>query len=147
MTNSIRIKEPQTQKEFEAYYFLRFEILRKPWNQPPGSEKDANEETSTHLMAIDEKDNVLGVCRIQFNSTTEAQLRFMAVKENTQGSGIGKKLMSFAEANAKQNGASSIILQARENAVEFYKKCGYSVKEKSFLMWDLIQHYLMEKKL
>ncbi|MGZ4116014.1 MAG: GNAT family N-acetyltransferase [Bacteroidia bacterium] len=147
MTNSIIIKEPQTQKEFEAYYLLRYEILRKPWNQPPGSEKDTNENSSIHIMACDENNTVLGVCRLQFNSSSEAQLRFMAVKENTQGSGIGRKLIEYAEAKAKANGASSMILQARENAVDFYKKCNYIIIEKSFLMWDLIQHYLMGKKL
>jgi N-acetylglutamate synthase-like GNAT family acetyltransferase len=147
MNQSIRIIEPQTQKEFEAYYLLRYEVLRKPWNQPVGSEKDANEETSIHIMAVDENNTVLGVCRVQLNSPSEAQLRFMAVKENTQGLGIGKKLIEYAEKKAQQNDASEMILQAREIAIEFYKKCGYTIAEKSFLMWDLIQHYLMKKKL
>lgn len=39
----------------------------------------------------------------------------------------------------------SIELQSRENAVEFYKSCGYDIKEKSFKLWDVIQHYLMIK--
>ena len=98
-------------------------------------------------MACDQNNNVLGVCRLQFNTPLEAQLRFMGVKENTQGLGIGKKLIAFAEEKAKNKGATKIILQAREIAIEFYKKCGYSIVEKSFLMWDEIQHYLMEKKL
>ena len=38
-----------------------------------------------------------------------------------------------------------IELQARENAVEFYKNSGFTVKEKSFVLWDIIQHYLMVK--
>lgn len=142
---SIIIKEPQTLKEFEAYYLLRYEVLRKPWNQPPGSEKDTNEDSSIHIMACDKNNQVLGVCRLQFNSPSEAQLRYMCVKENTQGLGIGKKLIAYSEEKAKKLGAKKIILQAREIAVEFYKKCGYSIVEKSFLMWDEIQHYLMTK--
>jgi N-acetylglutamate synthase-like GNAT family acetyltransferase len=126
---------------------LRYDVLRKPWNQPSGSEKDNQEDTSIHIMACDENNNVSGVCRLQFNSAAEAQLRFMGVKENTQGLGIGKKLIEYAEARAKQKGAEKMVLQAREIAVEFYKKCGYSIVEKSFLMWDEIQHYLMDKKL
>ena len=98
-------------------------------------------------MAFDQHNTVVGVCRLQFNSKTEAQLRFMGVKTNTQGLGIGKQLIIYAEQKAKQRGATKIILQAREIAVEFYKKCDYSIVEKSFLMWDEIQHYLMEKKL
>jgi predicted GNAT family N-acyltransferase len=145
--NSIIIKEPQTPQEFEAYYLLRYEVLRKPWNQPLGSEKDDQEETAIHLMACDENNTVLGVCRLQFNSVSEAQLRFMGVKGNTQGMGVGKKLIAYSEAKARQQNATTMILQAREIAVEFYKKCGYTVKEKSFLMWNEIQHFLMIKNL
>lgn len=98
-------------------------------------------------MACDNENNVLGVCRLQFNSPIEAQLRFMGVKDKTQGLGIGKKLIVYAEEKAKQEGAKKIILQAREIAVEFYKKFGYTIVEKSFLMWDEIQHFLMEKNI
>lgn len=126
---------------------MRYEILRKPWNQPPGSEKDTHEDSSIHIMAVDQNNTILGVCRLQFNSSTETQVRFMAVKEDTQGLGIGKQLIAYAEQKATQLGATNQILQAREIALEFYKKCGYTVKEKSFLLWDEIQHYLMEKQL
>jgi N-acetylglutamate synthase-like GNAT family acetyltransferase len=112
-----------------------------------GSEKDNSEDASTHIMASDENGNLVGVCRLQKNAPDQAQLRFMAVKETLQGKGIGMKLIAYAEDKAKQQGAKILILQARETVIEFYKKCGYSVVEKSFLMWDKIQHYLMEKKL
>lgn len=139
--------EPQTQKEFEAYYLLRYETLRKPWNKPLGSEKDEQENESIHLMACDENRNILGVCRVQFNSSDEAQLRYMAVKGGTQGLGIGKKLIEFAERKAREKSAEKMILQSREIAIGFYEKCGYTIVEKSYLMWEQIQHYLMEKKL
>ncbi len=126
---------------------MRYEVLRKPWKQPIGSEKDANEDTSIHIMACNQTNIVLGVSRLQFNTPLEAQLRFMGVKENSQVLGIGKKLIAYAEEKAKKEGATKIILQAREIALDFYKKCGYTLVEKSFLMWDEIQHYLMEKKL
>ncbi|MDQ3046749.1 MAG: GNAT family N-acetyltransferase [Bacteroidota bacterium] len=146
-SDTIIIREPQTSQEFEAYYLLRYEVLRKPWNQPPGSEKDAQENEAIHMMAVNDQNEVLGVCRLQMNSSTEAQLRFMGVKENTQGLGIGKKMIRAAEEKAISLGAKVMILQAREIAVDFYKKTGYSVKEKSFLMWDQIQHYLMQKNI
>jgi N-acetylglutamate synthase-like GNAT family acetyltransferase len=147
MLNSIRIIEPQTTQQFEAYYLVRFEVLRKPWNQPPGSEKDDMENNSIHAMAVDENNNVLGVCRLQYNSPMEAQLRYMGVKGNTQGRGIGRKLITYLEEKARNEGASKMILHSREIAVDFYKKCDYEIIEKSYLMWGEIQHYLMEKKL
>jgi N-acetylglutamate synthase-like GNAT family acetyltransferase len=145
-SDSIKIVEPQTKEQFEAYFLLRYEVLRKPWNQPPGSEKDDQEDKSIHIMAT--LDNAaLGVCRLQLNSPSEAQLRYMGVQKNTQGLGIGRKLIAYAENKAKQKNCKKIILHSRETAVEFYEKCGYSVAEKSYLMWGEIQHYLMEKEL
>ena len=126
---------------------MRYEVLRKPWDQPPGSDKDDQEQTSIHAMACDENEVVLGVCRLQYNSATEAQVRFMGVRTDTQGLGIGRKLIGYMEEKARRHGAQRMILQARENAVDFYKRCGYRVTEKTFLMWGLIQHYLMEKTL
>jgi N-acetylglutamate synthase-like GNAT family acetyltransferase len=147
MSKNILIKEPQTAKEFEAYFLLRYNVLRKPWNQAPGSERDDQEDSSIHAMAVDENQEVLGVARLQFNSPEEAQLRYMAVKENTQGLGIGRKLVEHMEEKARQQNRKVLVLQARENAVDFYKKCGYTIVEKSFLMWGEIQHYLMSKQL
>ncbi len=143
----IFIREPQTPKEFVAYYLVRYEVLRKPWNKTEGSEKDEIENDCVHAMACDENNNVMGVCRLQFNTETEAQLRYMAVVKNAQGTGVGKALIDFMEWKAIEKGSEKIILQSRENAVGFYKKCGYTIVEKSFLMWGEIQHYLMEKKL
>ncbi len=144
---TIKIIEPQSSQEFEAYYLIRYNTLRKPWNQPIGSEKDNHEAESIHAMAVNENNEVLGVCRLQYNSETEAQLRFMGVINEAQGLGIGRLLIDYMELKAKNHGTRTMILQARENALDFYKKCGYSVKEKTFKLWDLIQHYLMTKEL
>ena len=54
----IIVIEPQTPEEFKQYFSLRYEILRKPWGQPKGSERDEGEETSIHRMIIDNKTKV-----------------------------------------------------------------------------------------
>ncbi len=147
MNYTVKIIEPQTPQEFEAYYLIRFNTLRKPWNQPLGTEKDQYEKNSIHVMAVDGSNNVLGVCRLQYNSPTEGQLRFMGVTEDARGMGIGKLLIEYLEKKAKNNGAQRMILQARENAIPFYLKSGYTIKEKTHLLWGEIQHYLMSKEL
>ena len=40
-----------------------------------------------------------------------------------------------------------MILNARENAVLFYKKLGYHITEKSNLLYGKIQHYRMKKNI
>ena len=144
----MKIIEPTTSEEFKKYYNLRYEVLRKPWGQPSGSERDEREETSIHRMIIDNKTgNALAVGRLQFNSTHEAQIRFMAVADDLQGKGLGSQIISALENIARGNGIQRIILSSRENALQFYKSNGYAIVEKTHLLFGEIQHWLMEKEL
>ena len=144
----MKIIEPTTSEEFKKYYNLRYEILRKPWGQPPGSERDEGEETSIHRMIIDKKTgNALAVGKLQFNSIHEAQIRYMAVADDLQGKGLGSQIISALEDVARGEGIQRIILSARENALQFYKNNGYEIIEKTHLLFGKIQHWLMRKKL
>jgi len=141
-----RIKQPQTEAEFKRYYRLRWQLLRAPWQQPEGSEADAIEASCFHVMAVDD-DKVIGVARLQFNTNDEAQLRYMAVSPSYEGQGIGRALIEALEQRAKKSSHKKIILDAREPAVGFYKKLGYQVIKKSYLLFGEIQHFRMSKEL
>jgi predicted GNAT family N-acyltransferase len=140
------IKPPETESDFEQYFQLRWKILRKPWHQKKGTEQDNDEKTSYHLMAI-ENNTVLGVARLQLITQNKAQLRYMAVENTHSGLGIGKAIVQSMENYALNNNIHSIMLHARENAVGFYEKLGYKIIEKSYLLFDSIQHYEMKKEL
>jgi len=141
------IKQPETEEEFKQYYHLRWKLLRAPWNQPEGSEIDDIEDQCFHIMAVNELNKVVGVARLQFNSNTEAQIRYMAVAKKQERKGIGHKLVNAIEHHANKSGSETIILDAREPAVIFYKKLGYKVTRKSYLLFDEIQHFRMKKAL
>jgi len=144
----VEIIEPNTSTEFKIYYNLRYEVLRKPWFQPKGSERDDGDETSLHRMIIDEPNGkAVAVGRLQFNTIEEAQIRYMAVSDDYQGMGYGSKIVKALDNIARKKGSRKIILQSRENAVKFYEKNGYKIIEKSYLLFDEIQHWLMEKEL
>ena len=144
----ITIIEPLTPEEFKQYYSLRYKILRKPWGQPRGSERDNEDEISHHRMIIDEATgDAIAVGRLQVNTKEEAQIRYMAVADNYQGKGLGSKIVTALEDIALDKGANRIILQARKNAVQFYQRNGYKVVEKSYILFDEIQHWLMKKEL
>ncbi|MCW8855102.1 MAG: GNAT family N-acetyltransferase, partial [Gammaproteobacteria bacterium] len=97
-----------------------------------------------HLMAI-EKNKAIGVARLQFINETTAQLRYMAVDKDAEGHGTGRSIIEAMETYARNHNVSTIMLHARENAVEFYKKTGFKTEEKSYLLFDCIQHYKMTK--
>ena len=143
----MKIIEPATAKEFEQYYDLRWKILRAPWKQPRGSERDDNDETSTHLMVMDDKNKLIGVGRLHFNSIREAQIRFMAIEVHGQRKGAGTYLLQALEARAEKHGASLITLDARETAMGFYCKQGYSPQGPGHTLFNSIAHLKMTKAL
>ena len=144
----ITILKPTSSEEFRKYYNLRYEILRKPWGQPLGSERDEGEEPSIHRMIINElTGEALAVGRLQYNSKDEAQIRYMAVSDDFQGQGLGSQIISALEDVARRNGNIWMILSARGNALQFYKNNGYEIMEKTHILFGEIQHWLMRKEL
>ena len=144
---AFKIISPVTPEELEDYYNLRWEVLRAPWGKERGSEKDNEEATSIHFSVIDFKSHTVGVCRLQKVDEATGQIRFMAIHPDFEGKGIGTMLLTKVEDSAKVMGLTQIQLQARENAVPFYSKNGYVLVEKTFLLFDKIQHYLMKKEI
>jgi N-acetylglutamate synthase-like GNAT family acetyltransferase len=140
------IKSPISQSEWEAYYRLRFKILREPWNQPQGSEVLADESDAIHAMAM-ENDQIIGVARMHKSGEYQGQVRCVAVANEAQGKGVGKAIMKHLEERAAIMGIKEIVLEARENAVPFYKSIGYSIEKESYLLFGEIQHYRMRKEI
>jgi N-acetylglutamate synthase-like GNAT family acetyltransferase len=135
-----------TQNQIDAIIDLRYAVLRQPWDKPKDTATDDLELSS--INAFIENDGEIIACgRLQDNGLGLGQIRYMAVHPNYQGQGLGKLVVIKLEEEARKINLQTIELQARENAVEFYKSQGYSVKETSFKLWDVIQHYLMTKNL
>jgi len=142
-----QLKQPVNEAEFKRYYHLRWQLLRAPWQQPEGSESDDIEDRYFHIMAIDDAGEIIGVARLQFNCIDEAQIRYMAISPPYERQGIGRALIHALEQRAKKSSHKKIILDAREPAVDFYKNQGYQIIEKSYLLFDEIQHFRMSKTL
>ena len=142
----MKIIEPRTETEWKKYYDLRFEILRKPWNEPYSSTKDNDEDISIHLLMLDAEEAV-GTGRLQLNSKEEGQIRSMAVRDDQQGKGLGKAIVKRIEEEAAKKGLKNIVLDARINAVRFYEKLGYKVIADSYLLFGVIPHFRMKKDL
>jgi N-acetylglutamate synthase-like GNAT family acetyltransferase len=141
------IRTPETEKEWLAYFQLRYEILRAPWGQVSGSEKTNDEAAHQHFAYFNAANEILGVGRLDILNSKKAQIRFMAVAADLQKTGVGRQLMQQMENIAKAAGIQVIDLHAREQAMEFYKKIGYQYIEKSHLLFGEIQHHLMSKQL
>lgn len=141
------LRSPQNADEFALYYQLRWQILRKPWQQALGSEQDAQEKQSIHRMLINEQGQVLAVGRLELCGPQRGQIRYMAVCKTAQHQGLGKQIIKALEQQASKLGINEILLNARENAVGFYLQLGYQQHELSYVLFDEINHYKMTKQL
>ena len=119
------IKSPKTSEEWEKYLLFRWELLRKPLGMSKDSLSDELEDQSHHLMGMDDENNVIASGRVHFNSDKEAQIRYMAVDDTFKRQGLGTEIVQILEEYAISNGATKMILNARENAIKFYLSLGY----------------------
>lgn len=140
-------RAPQSQQEFEQYYHLRWQILRKPLNQVKGSEKDELETQAVHRAIFDIQGNVIAVARLHYCGCLAAQIRYMAVDGQYQGKGLGQQLITELEQHAGNLGIVKVTLKAREKAVNFYEKLSYENLGLSHVLFNQIKHFAMEKHL
>jgi len=143
----MKIVEPSTRDKFQRYYELRWKILRAPWNQPRGSEQDELEQSSHHLMVTGDNHAVIAVGRLHFNSVRVAQIRYMAVAIDQQRKGVGTLLLNALENRAVELGATRIVLDARETALQFYRKNNYKPEGPGHVLFNTITHVCMTKSL
>lgn len=140
----MEIRSPKTDSEWEDYYNLRYKILREPLGQPRGSERNDGDAIGQHFALYDEG-KLRAIARLDIAEEGISQVRFVAVDTSIHGKGFGRKIMEATEQVSKEQGNFKMILQARENALEFYSRLGYTIVEKSYLLFDQVQHFLMEK--
>lgn len=142
-----KITEPTSGTDLQKYYDFRFEVLRKPWDQPKASTQDEWENISVHVLMTNEKGEAIASGRLQLNNEDEGQIRSMAVRADMQGKGLGSQIIKYIEQKAKEKKLKQLILDSRINAVKFYEKHGYEVVGDSYLLFGIIKHFKMTKNL
>jgi len=136
--------------EADETHLVRHPVLRAGKPIESCVFKGDNLDTTIHT-GIFVKDKLVGVCSFLKNNhnlipaTSQYQLRGMAILENFQGLGLGKTILNYSELQLKNKGINAIWCNAREIAVNFYKKNGYQTTGKPFNIKDIGLHYMMHK--
>ena len=145
--NFNKVVSPLNKSEFEKYYYFRWQHLRKDLNQKLGSERDDTENISIHRMVENNDGEIIGVGRLHKVSSDIYQVRFFAIHKNHRLIGLGRYLMNDLEEIVAKKKGCYVLLNARENAIKFYKRLGYKISKKTYLLYKKIQHYEMIKKI
>ncbi|ATG15391.1 fatty acid biosynthesis protein FabY [Providencia alcalifaciens] len=140
------LRTPKDELEFAAYYQFRWSMLREPFKQPLGSEKDGYDLTAHHQMVVDEKNRILAIGRLYINADNEGAIRFLAVNPVMQGKGLGKLIIMALETIARREGVKRIVSSVREEAVPFFAKMGFESRGEAIgELKTPVRHYLMIK--
>jgi predicted GNAT family N-acyltransferase len=110
---------------------LRFRVLRAPLGFTPGSEVFPFETESLHLVAVRGGD-VVGCVLFHLESATAGRLFQMAVREDLQQTGLGRRLVEALESTLRERGVVDIYLHARANVTGFYERLGYVIEGEPF---------------
>jgi len=124
---------------------LRDRLLRAPLGLAFSSEELEAESAELHFALVDDV-QVRACAVIVPLSVREAKLRQMAVHENHQRQGLGSRLIREIEIALYRRGFKAIELNAREQAVPFYKRLGYQTAGDRFMEVG-IGHWKMHREL
>jgi predicted N-acetyltransferase YhbS len=91
-----------------------------------------------HLGAVDDAGRVIATssfyrvaCPYRPDAQAPVQLRFLAVDPAAQGSGVGGALLTEATRRLRASGATLLWAGARDTALPFYERLGFTTVEDS----------------
>lgn len=131
--------------QYQATVDLRDTVLRKPLGLRFSAEELKAENDCRHVACY-HGDRLVGCLVLQPVGGGDVRMKQVAVVPELQGQGIGTALVPYAEALARKIGFRRMGLHARETAVSFYEKLGYSRTGGRFEEVT-IPHWAMEKRL
>ncbi|MCA2006152.1 GNAT family N-acetyltransferase [Tritonibacter mobilis] len=113
-------------QDLEACLKLRFEVFVDEQGVPVEEERDALDDSATHLLALQDGTPV-GTARIVFQDDT-AKIGRVCVVKTARGTGLGAKLIEACVSVARnQAGITRAKLGAQTHAIGFYEKLGFEV--------------------
>lgn len=116
---------PHSSPDYLALVELRRAVLRIPLGLNFTADQLAAESTQLHLGAWD-GDRLAGCLVLRLDEPGIVRMRQVAVSPDVQRSGVGRALVIESEAEARRRGLKKMTLNARNTAVPFYRRLGYT---------------------
>lgn len=146
--NTIFIKEINSLET----YTVRHPVLRE--GRPiEDCRFDGDDLPTTFHLGLFFEDNLVGVAsfmknnHVLFSDAHQYQLRGMAVLKKHQGKQLGDILFQHGEKLLKDKNETLLWFNAREIAVNFYKRNGCNTIGERFEIKGIGTHYVMFKKI
>jgi GNAT superfamily N-acetyltransferase len=152
--DEVEIAKPETEAEWDEYYRIRYERLRKPLGLPPESVRDDPLEPSSEHRVIKVDGQVVGaVCWIVGIRTEDSgriiyiRWRQLAMDPEFEGRGLGGITMRYREKYAHSIGATELVANPRLENVAWFKRHGWVVIGEGVKLYDQVESLSMIKRL
>jgi len=114
--------------------------------------KDSVANKGHYFILAKEGEEILGFASYEhhYNQKSQTKIHKIYILPQTQGKGIGKKLIDYVEKVAKENDSSELSLNVNRfnKALYFYQKIGFQIVEEVDIELEhgyLMEDYVMEK--
>jgi predicted GNAT family N-acyltransferase len=127
---------------------LRKRVFCDEQGVEPEAEIDGRDREAIHLVAVDDG-RVVATCRLRAAGTDAGvyKLERMAVDRGFRGIGLGRRLVEAGEAEAKDEGATEMLVHSQLQARGFYERNGYAATSEDTFLEDGIEHVRMGRAL
>ncbi|MBK7859578.1 MAG: GNAT family N-acetyltransferase [Archangiaceae bacterium] len=129
--SSIVIAPVKNEGELMQALAVREVVFIEEQSVPEDMERDDDDQAAYHLLAV-EKGHAIGTGRLvvlksppEGESGTWGRVGRMAVLQAYRKSGVGSRLLTMLQDEAKRRAYAGIMLHAQLSAMEFYKRHGY----------------------
>ncbi len=143
---SYAIRRVRDRAELAAALALRAEVFVAEQHVPLDADLDGLDDQAIQIVAAERDGEVIGTCRIVLEDGGQARLGRLCVRGSARRRGIARGLLTAAEAQARDAGASAMALHAQTDALDLYRRAGYAATGEPFDE-EGIEHVRMWRRL
>ena len=122
------LRRPHNDDEWRAYHAIRREVLFENRGDVGIYNENHPDElqNGNHPLILVHGGVPIGVIRVDVRDQV-AWFRRVAVRQDLQRAGHGRRLLNLAETFARKKNCTEARSNVAVDAVEFYQRCGYSI--------------------
>ena len=106
-------------------YYVRIQAMARKYKIGLREEFDEFDTPDTKYIVITDDGFPVATCRILERSSTTAEIGRVVVLEDYRGKGLGRLVIESAEKWIKELGFKTVVVESRDEAIDFYHKLGY----------------------
>jgi GNAT superfamily N-acetyltransferase len=121
------LRPTQSPQEWAAYHAIRRDAIFAPLlPEQAYDERDPDEFKPGNLPHVLIRDGeVVGTVRIDLIDETQAGLRLIGIRRDSQRQGLGAVLLELAERASRAFGRTEVVINAHPTSLTFYLASGY----------------------